>query len=44
MSPTQWFVLIAGIAGIAWVNWYFFPGKPKAVPVGKPARGRNREE
>ena len=24
MSGTEWMVLIAGVAAIAWVNWYFF--------------------
>ncbi len=24
MTPSEWLVLAAGIAGIAWVNWYFF--------------------
>jgi plastocyanin domain-containing protein len=24
MSATDWVVLIAGVAAIAWVNWYFF--------------------
>ena len=24
MSGTEWIVVIAGIAAIAWVNWYFF--------------------
>lgn len=24
MSATEWVVVVAGIAAIAWVNWYFF--------------------
>jgi plastocyanin domain-containing protein len=24
MSGTEWFVILAGIGAIAWVNWYFF--------------------
>jgi hypothetical protein len=24
MSGTEWMVVIAGIAAIVWVNWYFF--------------------
>ena len=24
MTPTDWAVLAAGVASIAWVNWYFF--------------------
>jgi len=36
MSRTEWLVAIAGVALIAWINWYFFlAGKtmpPKDVP------------
>ena len=24
MSPTDWLVVLGGLAAIAWVNWYFF--------------------
>ena len=24
MSPSEWLVAIAGVAVIAWINWYFF--------------------
>ena len=24
MNSTQWAVLLAGLAAIAWINWYFF--------------------
>jgi hypothetical protein len=24
MTSTEWIVLLAGLAAIAWVNWYFF--------------------
>lgn len=24
MSGVDWLVVVAGIAAIAWVNWYFF--------------------
>lgn len=24
MNATDWIVLAAGLAAIAWVNWYFF--------------------
>ena len=24
MSGTSWLVIVAGIAAIGWVNWYFF--------------------
>jgi hypothetical protein len=28
MSPADWMVIAAGIAAIAWINWYFFLGGP----------------
>ena len=31
MSTANWVVLIAGIAAIAWVNWYFFLAERKTV-------------
>lgn len=31
MSPTDWIVILAGIAAIAWVNWYFFLARRPAV-------------
>lgn len=31
MSTVQWVVLIAGVAAIAWVNWYFFVAKQRTV-------------
>ncbi|HEU4799118.1 MAG TPA: hypothetical protein VFS94_00675 [Gemmatimonadales bacterium] len=24
LSGTDWLVILAGVAAIAWVNWYFF--------------------
>lgn len=24
MSGADWFVILAGAAAVAWVNWYFF--------------------
>ena len=24
MSGTSWLVIVAGVAAIGWVNWYFF--------------------
>ena len=41
MSGTEWMVVIAGIAAIAWVNWYFFlaqrGGKPATNSAAAPA-------
>ena len=38
MSATDWIVLAAGVAAIAWVNWYFFlarrPGATATVGAG----------
>jgi plastocyanin domain-containing protein len=31
MTGTEWVVLTAGIAAIAWVNWYFFFAERRAV-------------
>ena len=31
MSGTEWIVLTAGLAAIAWVNWYFFFAERAAV-------------
>lgn len=33
MSRIDWLVIVAGIAAIAWVNWYFFVAgrKPAAL-------------
>jgi plastocyanin domain-containing protein len=31
MSSAEWLVLFAGLAAIAWVNWYFFFAERSAV-------------
>jgi plastocyanin domain-containing protein len=31
MNATDWIVLAAGVAAIAWVNWYFFLGSRQAA-------------
>jgi plastocyanin domain-containing protein len=31
MSATDWIVVAAGLAAIAWVNWYFFLAKREAA-------------
>lgn len=33
MTVADWIVLAAGIAAIAWVNWYFFLAEPAALDV-----------
>ena len=33
MSGTTWFVIIAGLAAIGWVNWYFFVAGRTAAPA-----------
>ena len=33
MSALDWMVVAAGIAAIAWVNWYFFLAERNAAPA-----------
>ena len=33
MSGTSWFVIVAGLAAIGWVNWYFFFAGRTVAPV-----------
>lgn len=33
MSATDWIVVLAGVAAIVWVNWYFFIAEQSAVTV-----------
>jgi len=45
MSVTDWLVIVAGLAAIGWVNWYFFvasrhTGATVAVAAGKVAEVR----
>jgi hypothetical protein len=47
MTPIEWVVVVAGIAAIAWVNWYFFLAERRAAPAreahgvgGRPGSGR----
>jgi len=41
VTPSEWGVLAAGIAGIAWVNWYFFlAGKANAGATVMPDQQR----
>lgn len=39
MGIDGWFVLLAGIAGIAWVNWYFFFAGRSSVAAAVGAGG-----
>jgi plastocyanin domain-containing protein len=39
MNSTDWLVLIASIAGIIWVNWYFLLSRPAATRAAVSARG-----
>ena len=38
MNTTNWIVIAAGLAAIAWVNWYFFFAS-RGVAVATPAAG-----
>ena len=45
MSVTDWLVIVAALAAIGWVNWYFFvasrhAGAPVAVAAGQVAEVR----
>jgi plastocyanin domain-containing protein len=33
MTPAEWIVLLAGLAAIAWVNWYFFVASREPATV-----------
>jgi plastocyanin domain-containing protein len=33
MSLTDWFVIVAGLAAAAWVNWYFFLAERAGAPA-----------
>ena len=39
MSATDWIVILAGIAAIAWVNWYFFLARRSAATANATAGG-----
>ena len=39
MNITDWIAIAAGIAAIAWVNWYFFLAEREAVSAGSGAGG-----
>ena len=39
MSGTEWIVVIAGLASIAWVNWYFFVAGREPATVASAASG-----
>jgi plastocyanin domain-containing protein len=39
MSGIEWMVVLAGLAGIAWVNWYFFLSHGPAAQAAAGAGG-----
>ncbi len=39
MAVSEWLVLLAGIAAIGWVNWYFFLAQRGAAQVAAGAGG-----
>lgn len=39
MSGVEWLVLAAGVAALAWVNWYFFLAERSAATAAAPAAG-----
>ena len=43
MSAASWVVLIAGIAAIVWVNWYFFVAERRSVSAATTATAQEVE-
>lgn len=39
MSPSDWIVILLGIAAVAWVNWYFFLARRPAATATVGAGG-----
>jgi plastocyanin domain-containing protein len=39
MNATDWIVIVAGIAAIVWVNWYFFLARRSAATATASAGG-----
>lgn len=39
LQVSEWLVVVAGIAVIGWVNWYFFLAQRTAVAAAGPATG-----
>ena len=39
MSATDWFVVVAGLAAIGWVNWYFFVASKQAAVAERVGAG-----
>ena len=33
MRPSDWFVVVASLVGLAWVYWYFFVAEGRAAPA-----------
>jgi plastocyanin domain-containing protein len=42
MSPLEWTALLAGVAAVAWVNWYFFLAR-RASAVAETREGGAQE-
>ena len=44
ISGTDWIVIVAGLAAIAWVNWYFFlAGRSDRATTTPPADAESKE-
>ena len=39
LSATDWSVIAAGVAAIAWVNWYFFVAERRTAPIAATTDG-----
>ncbi len=44
MSAGAIAVTAAGVAAIAWVNWYFFLSQPRGAPSPRPAANVSGDE
>lgn len=38
IAGSDWLVIVAGVAAIAWVNWYFFFAGRRSAPRSSPRR------
>ena len=43
MSTASWVVLIAGVAAIVWVNWYFFVAERRSVSAATTGKAQEVE-
>ena len=44
MNTTEWLVVLAGIAAIAWVNWYFLLAERSGITRGAQRSGEEEKQ